>query len=388
MPLPFILAALGITGFSVGVASLDEMEEAKKKKEQASNSYEDKKKHFHKVENKIDRKANRLTNLKRGVYKNSISRFLRLYSYFQNINENKPNLNNKIPTFREINELDYQRKTFINETDAIIKAINGGALVSLGTYGIMNIMGTETLSILSGAAIGESIAGTIGSVLLGSVLLGPALAIGGIILSSESSKAMTEAIEYENNVKKANEKINNSIEFLYAIGRRIKEFNYVINKLNESLIKSMNEVENIHQKLSNKYKYKNIPIRYKEYDLTEVEKIKIYNMFIIAKALKEVLETPIINKSGNISKKSKKVVSNMKSALNTTINNYKRINNTTIKKTNNNNNNYNKSFEKKPTIVKSMSIKDKNKNNLIIKKNNKNTLQTNSNTHIISYTKL
>lgn len=165
----------------------------------------------------------------------------------------------------------------------------GGALTGLAAYGGVGLLGTAStgtaISALSGAAAksatlawlgggslatgGLGMAG--GMAVLGGAVLGPALAIGGFMMANKAEEALSEAWRYESKVDKAVAEIDQSLVYLKGVRTNAQEISNVI----QSLVERFEEV-----------KVTSISARD-----SEIEK-----MFALGKALKQLLDTPILTK--------------------------------------------------------------------------------------------
>ncbi|WGE91860.1 hypothetical protein [Actinobacillus genomosp. 1] len=163
----------------------------------------------------------------------------------------------------------------------------GGALAGLAAYGTAGAVGAAStgtaITALSGAAAksatlaylggGSLAAGGLGMAggmaVLGGAVLGPALAIGGFLMASKAEEAVTEAYNYEAKVDKAVAEIDRSVTYLAGIRANAKEMENIIT----SMVKRFeeNKVTSIHASDS------------------QIEK-----MFAVGKALKQLIDTPIL----------------------------------------------------------------------------------------------
>lgn len=63
----------------------------------------------------------------------------------------------------------------------------------------------------------------LGAIILGGIYVAPAALIGGLVLASQSQKALTQARDYESKVEVANQQMDGQVAFLRRAGRRIDE---------------------------------------------------------------------------------------------------------------------------------------------------------------------
>jgi hypothetical protein len=131
----------------------------------------------------------------------------------------------------------------------------GGAMTLATTVGVAST-GTA-ISTLSGAAAtnamlawfgGGSLAAggggmALGSMVLGGITLGPAIAIGGFVLGSEGEKALTKARKYKANVKAAIAKMEAAQAFADQVERRITELWNILETLNSQALEGLQTLE-------------------------------------------------------------------------------------------------------------------------------------------------
>jgi hypothetical protein len=152
---------------------------------------------------------------------------------------------------------------------ALVTASTGTAISSLAGAAATN----ATLAWLGGgslAAGGLGVAG--GAWVLGGLIAGPALAVGGYMLASKAEEALTQAEAYAAKMDAACAKIDKAHEILHGIERNVDELRSVIAELVERFE------------------------RVKTDDLSD--KNRVHQMILIGKALKELLNLPILNDQG------------------------------------------------------------------------------------------
>jgi hypothetical protein len=179
------------------------------------------------------------------------------------------------------------------------KAVGAATAASQGTVGLIGLFGTAStgtaISGLSGAAAwnatlawlgGGSLAAggggmALGTVVLGGIMVGPALAIGGFMLAGEAEKALTKAREYEANANTEIAKINAAKDFLQQVRRRITELSNLVKDVNHHAVLGLNELES--QAFN-----------------SERDAAKFQQIMLLVKALVEIMKTPILDSEGNL----------------------------------------------------------------------------------------
>ena len=290
MPLPLILwgaaAALGATGIYKGVKAKEMLEEAKDIGRRAERHLENNQAELETARESTNKALQALGQLKVNVFSNQI----------QHLVETIKKGRSKITGFdgsisaEQLQEYERMVKVALNIESGAGTGAVAGALAAMGAYGTVGMMATAstgaaisgltgvaatnaTLAWLGGgslAAGGWGMAG--GMVALGGIVLGPALAIGGFMLASKAEEALTEAHRYDARVDEAVGKIRIAMEGLKAIRTNAAELSAVLLELAQ------------------------------RYDLIKVndtlDKPAFARMLQVGKALKEVLDVPVLDEQG------------------------------------------------------------------------------------------
>ena len=173
-----------------------------------------------------------------------------------------------------------------------------GALMGLGAYGSVGMLASAStgtaIASLSGAAAtnatlawlggGSLAAGGLGMaggmVVLGGLVAGPAIAITGFVMASKAEEALTKARAYESEVDQAIEKIESIKLALTGLQANAEEMRLTLSKLSTYFDNCRSEIE------SN-------------------ENGAFEKLLMCGRTLKEVLDTPIIEKNGESTKNLK-----------------------------------------------------------------------------------
>ena len=152
----------------------------------------------------------------------------------------------------------------------LASASTGTAIASLSGAAATN----ATLAWLGGgslAAGGMGMAG--GMAVLGGIVVGPAVALAGLVMDSKAEENLTAANQYRRECDQAIEQMKTAQEALQAIQDRADELQHII----EKTTKRFNQVKN---KLNAKF--------------CQDERMKTF--IILGKQLKELLDMPILDK--------------------------------------------------------------------------------------------
>ena len=169
----------------------------------------------------------------------------------------------------------------------------GGAMTLATTVGVAST-GTA-ISTLSGAAAtnamlawfgGGSLAAggggmALGSMVLGGITLGPAIAIGGFVLGAEGEKALTRAREYKAKVKKAIAKMEAAQAFAGQVENRILELWVILETLNGQALAGLQALESR-------------PFE-RERDAQSFQQVAL-----LIRAIAEITQTPVLDTEGQL----------------------------------------------------------------------------------------
>lgn len=187
-----------------------------------------------------------------------------------------------------------------------IKAIGAAGAAGQSAIGMAALFGTASTGTaiggLSGAAAwnatlawlgGGSLAAggggmALGTMVLGGIAVGPALAIGGFALASQGEKALTEVTEYESKVNVDIEKIKASQDFLIQVKRRTIELYDLVSKLNDRALVSLQKLES------------------QPFD-RQRDAVKFQETGLFIKALSEIMKQPVLDYKGKLNPVTKNI---------------------------------------------------------------------------------
>jgi hypothetical protein len=242
--IPFILAGLAIAAAGVGVKKgvdgISKIKEAEKIVERAKKRYNRQKSLVETQVNTLNTKLSKLGELYLDIYTKDLKEFLafleRLKSYgqVQTFPKELKHFMDRLPSL----------KNQVNTAEKLVEGIVSGALAGGGAaafsyvaaIGLALEIGTAStgtaLSALSGAALENALlawfgggaisAGgfgmAVGTAVLGTIVAGPAILAGGLILDAKGDEALNKAVKFENKVEK-------EISRLVVIEKNVKELN-------------------------------------------------------------------------------------------------------------------------------------------------------------------
>lgn len=139
-----------------------------------------------------------------------------------------------------------------------------------------------TLAWFGGGALAAGGGGmAFGTMVLGGIAIGPALAVGGFMLSGQGDKAIAKAKEYEAKVNKEIENINQFSSFLQQVKTRIQELQNLVDNLNRHAVTNLNLLEYL---TFNEQK--------------DINTLK--ETYLLVQALAEITTTPILDREGKL----------------------------------------------------------------------------------------
>jgi hypothetical protein len=330
MPLPLIPIILGAIGggtFLAGVGKTikagidikdakDLNKSADKILSQAKNDLEDTRK-----ASSIALEA--LGSKKLYVLDKNTARFVSSFEKLKNVEiEDSPGLN-ELGKFR----LDKQSVTELKELSAYVSSIFGGtmagalggALAGFGAYGAAMTFGAAstgtaiatlsgvaatnaTLAFLGGGALAAGRLGMAGGmVVLGGLVAGPALAIMGFIVEAKASENLDKVKGNYAEAKKIAEDLLNASILCNGIRRRSYMFERLLIRLDALFFPLIFGMENIIAEKGDDWNMFN-----------KEEKHTIASTSAIAKAIKTVLDTPILTEEGKLTEESLQVANDIK----------------------------------------------------------------------------
>ena len=310
---PIILGVIAggaaIAGVGNGVSAVVKNNDAKDINRDAQNTFDKAKRKAKRAKNASKKSLEALGTAKLNVLDKSMSKFVEAFSQIKNI------------SFTESDGLDEELKEMRELGDMATSMIGGmvggagaGALAAFGAYGatmtfaaastgtaIASLSGVAatnaTLAFLGGgslAAGGLGMAG--GTMVLGGLVAGPALAVLGGVMNAKASENLDNAYSNLAKAKAAAEEMNTVTTLCKGISARAGMFTDLLERLDTGFSKAVTQLENI------------IEIFGTNYGAYSEEAQNVVAMSAaLAKAVKTVLDTPILNEDGSLTETSKEV---------------------------------------------------------------------------------
>ena len=315
MPLPFLipifitLVASGSAGVVAGVDGVDKLSKANDCQKQAQKRHAKAVESFDAIRNRADRRVGEYGKFQLHVQRDTLGAF----AAWLEANEHKvkqldgvmvDGVEVDVPSLPEMKAQVFEAQNLLAGTvGAVVTGIAARQAALMGVRMAATAGTGAAISGLSGVAAESAIlawlgggtlaAGGGGMALGGAMLTGfaaaPALLLTGLALNSEGSKALTKARQSEADVSVAIAKLERDGQLLLRIMRRVEEMDDVLTCLNDRALASLASLSAV------------------EFDADQhVE--QFMQTAQLMRALREVLNTPILGADGDVSSASKTVV--------------------------------------------------------------------------------
>lgn len=318
MPLPFI--AVVVIAVSVGAGAkkgydaYKDSSEAKKINKRAEDVFDESQKSLDNQRKKTNSDIKEFGEYKIKTFNSVLLRYFNIFEKIKNIEfENSVSKDDDFVVYmKEFEKLKTDVLNIKNVIGGGVASLVGGALAGFGAYGGVGLLATAStgtaISTLSGAAAtnatlawlgggslasgGLGVAG--GTMVLGGLVTGPALAVAVWVMASSAEKAKNDAYTNLNKaraIEESNKTIILQLEEVSRISDRLKNtieklvfyFNTMINNLDALVGKNDN---------------------YKAYD--EKEKTLVHHSLLMAQSIKNLISVPLMDEKGEIEKEARK----------------------------------------------------------------------------------
>lgn len=331
MPIPFlaagVIAVTTLTGVGGGVNATMNSREAKGVNKKASELVYNSELKLNFKRKKTNRSIEKLGEQKIVILSSSIKDFIDNFQLLKNVE-----FDNKTVGIEELKNIGVSKDLLKDlETESFKAAeIASGGLASLGTgvaaaygayagtmalgtastgaaiSGLSGVAATNaTLAWLGGGALGVGGHGMVGGTLvLGGIVAGPALAVGGLFMSVQSTKKLNAAKENLEEAKVIGAQMRVAQEVLTSIDKRSDQLNKLLKRSNLDFENSIVIMKNIILTKGTNWA-----------NFDENNKQDIHKAFLLAQLIKGVIDTPLLDEDGEITKKSAEVLVSGKLAL-------------------------------------------------------------------------
>lgn len=267
MPFPLILLGVGAALF--GVKALSDSSDAKDINKEANDIVNEAKRHAEGARKSCGMDLKKLGSTKMDILNTSVKHFVRSFGELKNVN--------------------FRGSGGLNEMNRL--RLSSGELAELREMG--DLVGYSAVTALS--------VGMASTAVLGGLVAGPALAIMGLVVGSKASAAKDEAYSNLAKAKKIAEELNLAVDLSNAISKKCRMFVDLLERLNGYFVPMLDKMDRAIEQHG---------ADYSKFSLTQQEQTAI--AVSLAKAIKTVLDTPILDKNGNMTSASDDVLNRIK----------------------------------------------------------------------------
>ena len=314
MPIPLILGAIGLYGAGKVAGAYVDNDNARKINAEARDIVDYGERLMEAAQERTTYSLQALGRKKTYVLNNSIQNFVQAFSQIKNVNFNEPTELNELGKF-QLDSASFEGLREMNKFASALSSAAATALMSFGAYGTASILGLASdsvASVLSGFVTsnatlafltGGSIAAGVTSV-LGGTLAAPALAVLGIFLESSASKNLSDAksnkaqaLRFVKEIELAKSMCGGICRRAYIYERLLMRLDILLSAANKGLVQTINTSGTDYGKYS------------------PAEKKTVAAAASLAKAVKTILDTPILTKEGNVTQESLDSANEVRQAL-------------------------------------------------------------------------
>lgn len=328
MPLPFLLAGLGMLAGAVGIGShvsaKKTNDRAQEISKEAQNIYYNAKHSLELAQNKTEKSLLKLGYTKKNILDTSMKQFINSYDKIKHIQVIQSAELSEISDFTINYEDTIQIQEMTNIYSSVVKnTVSGaasGAIIALAASGSLTVVTGGLASAGSAVIAGEigAAAGIAGSALSFGAAMTPLAAIAAPVLLFTGISA---SIKAEENLEKANtmysqanaasEKMKVSETLCEAITEKAEMFYNLLINLNEMFTECSNIFAGIVKKKEGRiFKRMLTSTSFSKNDLKLIAVTRA-----LAGAVKALIDTPILSDNGNISSESNKVYNHTSKTL-------------------------------------------------------------------------
>lgn len=320
MPIPFIIAGLAVVAGGLGVAGAldakEKMDEAKEVGEEGEEIVKNAKARCERKKNSTNQAVETLGKTKLEILSNNMSAFVADFSKIKNVNFKDSigmeELQDFTPQSESIGALKIASVNAVDLGGGLASGVVGGGIAALGAYGAVGLLGTAStgtaIGTLSGAAAtnatlawfggGSLAAGGLGmaggAAILGGLVAGPALLIGGFILSNKADEELSKAMTYWEEARTFEAKCDNICSLLSAIQTRAGQIIDVLLRLDCRFSTKIENMKNVIEENGT------------DWNVYSVEQKKcIGEAAMVAKTLKAIMDTPLLHEDGTLNESSR-----------------------------------------------------------------------------------
>lgn len=333
MPIPFILGGIAVASGLVGAANLvsasSKRSEAEKILKSARKDYDYARKGMEAARLATTQSLDELGETKVNAWSSVIGRWVKNFKRFKNVDVKKIPLQNvTIAGDVSANSLRNMEVASMKATEMLqagLGSLSAGALAGVAAYGGTMMFATAStgaaISGLSGVAAtnatlawlggGSLAAGGLGmaggAAVLGGIVLGPVLAVAGIVSSSKADETLAKAKRDAAKIDDATAKIDALTSFLQHVQGIANQYQEFIEDFGTECDSVNDDVRHISRVAAKKQHLANgEQIDFAQ--LSEEQKDKLQFSWLMIQTMYQVLKAPLLNKNGKIDTHAQKTL--------------------------------------------------------------------------------
>ncbi|MCR8744293.1 hypothetical protein [Romboutsia lituseburensis] len=323
MPVPFLLAGLGLAAGAIGAGAhfdaKETNERAQRISEEAQELYDDAKRSLEYSQKKTESSLLDLGYAKKTVLESSMQQFLQAYERIKNIELSESVGLEEISNFT----IDQQEALQLREMSEIYQSAFSSAATGAATGAVIALASSGSLPVVTGVLSTAGTALMAGEVGMAAGLAGSALSFGAAMTPLAAIAAPTllftgisSSIKADENLEKARtiyaeaeaavEKMRISETLCVAISDRCEMFNSLLVELNSMFSECTSLLDGMTRSKIGLFKGKRVDAT----KLTHEELKLIAVTRSLAGAVKAVIDTPILNENGSLSSEAEDIYEN------------------------------------------------------------------------------
>ena len=301
-----------------------DFDDASETNERAQRIYDQASRELERTREATQESLNDLGELKFSLYENRLIPFVAAFKQIHNIDFQHDAIGDELQLAVSENDMAAIETAALKMTDVVsggVVSLGAGGLAGLAAYGSVGLLASAstgtaiaslsgvaatnaTLAWLGGGALsagGFGMAG--GTAVLGGIVAGPVLAVGGMMLASKAEEAKHNAYSNLSTARVAAEQMETANVAAQGVHTRIKEIHQVLGKLEDTFEPLLDGLQSLVT-----HSPKNWSGKLDYMKLSKEDQVGIMVSMMMAKTIKNVLETPILDEQGLITEASGAVI--------------------------------------------------------------------------------
>lgn len=317
--IPIIIGGIALitggVGVKMGLDAKSDFDEAQRVNDRAKARFDTVSEALDVVRIDTNSRLESLGELRLKCFEGPLARFVEAYGQIKNVKLSAlKDLGSHGVSPAELKDLRQTTLQMVDFAQGLAGSLSGGALAGVAAYGSVGLLATTSggtaIAGLSGAAAqgatlawlgggslaagGMGVAG--GTAILGGIVAGPVLLIGGLLAAAKAEEAKENAYTNLNKAMAAVEQMAAAELKLNAIAEGSDLLRTYTAKLQRRFVPCLNALERLVDETDDWRR------------MNETQRQVVYRAGLFAKAMKIVLDAPVLNESGAVSKGIEKVI--------------------------------------------------------------------------------